>query len=415
MRQYTDPVSTPLEIFDEEFWRDPYPAYSRLRQDAPVQPVVTPDGMRVWLVTRYEDVRAALADPRLSKELTAAQHLYRRHTASGVTVRQVNGRVARHMLSTDPPDHTRLRKLVGKAFTAGRVEKLQPRVESVSQALLDALPARDEVDLIAGYAFPLAFTVICELLGLPQTDREQFRQWTQDYNSSGSPELVNAASDAIAAYVSELIAAERRRPGVGLLSGLIEVTDGGDRLSESELVSLVFLLLSAGHETTVNLIAGGMLALLNHPEQLALLRSDLSLLPTAVEELLRFDSPVNTATHRFTTQPVVIGGTEIPQDEFVLVCLASANRDRTRFDGPDRLDITRSAQGHVSFGHGIHYCLGAPLARQEGEVAFRHWLSRYPRIELARPGEPLEYRRSLLMRGLTSLTLRVDRQAALAG
>lgn len=408
-------MPTTPEVFDEEFWRDPYPAYSRLRQEAPVRRVVTPDGLRVWLVTRYEDVRMVLADPRLSKELTAAQHLYVRHTAPGVTVRQVNATVARHMLSTDPPAHTRLRKLVGKTFTTRRVENLRPRVESISTSLLDALGGRDEVDLIGEYAFPLAFTVICELLGLPQADQEQFRQWTQDYNSSGSPELANSASEAIAAYVSDLIAAQRRLPSDGLLSGLVDATDTGDQLSESELVSLVFLLLSAGHETTVNLIAGGMLALLNHPEQLALLRSDPSLLPTAVEELLRFDSPVNTATHRFTTEPITIGGTTIPLGEFVVVCLASANRDQTRFNDPDRLDVTRSANGHLSFGHGIHYCLGAPLARQEGEVAFRHWLNRYPGIELARPGQPLEYRHSLLMRGPASLPIRIDRHAALAG
>lgn len=396
-------------LFDEAFWRDPYPAYRELREQAPVRSVVTPDGLRVWLVTRYADVRAGLNDPRLSKDLTSVQHLYERHTVGGMAVRQVNPTVAQHMLSTDPPAHTRLRTLVGKAFTARRIAALQPRIEEISARLLDGLRDADEVDIVAQYAFPLAITVICELLGLPETDQDRFQQWTKDYNDSGAPEKVNAASHAIAGYVSGLIEDKRRRAGDDLLSALIEATDAGDRLTADELVAMVFLLLSAGHETTVNLVSGGMLTLVSHPDRLAALRADLALLPAAIEELLRYDSPVNTATIRFTTAPVDLGGTRIPEGEFVLFALAAANRDPERFEAADDFAPARAANAHLSFGHGIHYCLGAPLARLEAETAFRHWFARYAAIELADQSTVIDYRRSLLMRGPISLPLRVAR------
>lgn len=396
-------------LFDEDFWRDPYPAYRELRELAPVRTVVTPDGLRVWLVTRYADVRAGLNDPRLSKDLTTVQHLFERHTVDGVAVRRVDTTVAQHMLSTDPPAHTRLRTLVGKAFTARRIAELGPRIEEISAQLLDALGDATEVDIVAEYAFPLAITVICELLGLPETDQDRFQQWTKDYNDSGAPEKVNAAAHLIAEYVSGLIEDKRlREDGADdLLSALIDATDSGDRLTADELVAMVFLLLSAGHETTVNLVSGGMLTLVRHPDRLAALRADLSRLPAAIEELLRYDSPVNTATVRFTTAPVTLGDTEIPSGEFVLFGLAAANRDPSRFEEPDDFALSRGTNSHLSFGHGIHYCLGAPLARLEASTAFRDWFARYNTIELADQSMVLDYRRSLLMRGPTSLRLRV--------
>lgn len=395
------------ETFSPEFWQDPHPVYADLRQEGPVHPVVTPDGLRVWLVTRYEDVRAAFADSRLAKDAAVVGHLFQRNTVPGASPRSVEPRTAGHMLSTDPPAHTRLRTLVSKAFTPGRVSGLRPRVEALSAAFLDALVGREEVDLVDDYAFPLAITVMCELLGLPEGDREQFRQWTQDYNSTGAPKAVTSAAQSITAYVDGLIEEKRRMLGDDLLSALIEARDVDDRLSDAELVAMVFLLLSAGHETTVNLIANGMRALLQHPDQLARLRSDPALLPQAVEEFLRYDGPVNLATYRFTTTPVTIGGVEIPDKELVLVGVASANRDGDRFSAPDRLDVGRTPNHHLAFGAGAHYCLGASLARQEGEVAFRDWLGRYSRIEAAVPLEEIRYRQSLLMRGPESLPLRV--------
>ena len=394
-------------VLDAQFMADPFPSYARFRAMAPVRPVLTPDGLRVWLVTRYADVRAALADPRLSKDLTGLDRMYRRHTQPGRVVRQVANAVGKHMLASDPPEHTRLRTLVGRAFTGRRIDQLRPTTERLSTGLLDRLAGRAEVELIADYAFPLAIGVICELLGLPANEQEQFQLWTQEYNSSGSAEVVNAAAGKLAGYLVDLLRRKRRAPGDDLLTGLIQARDAEDRLSEDELVSMVFLLLSAGHETTINLIANGMFVLLCHPEQFAALRTRPELLPTAVEEFLRFDGPINTPTIRFTTETVRIGDIDIPAEELVLVSVASANRDPDRFDEPDRLDITRPATGHIAFGHGIHFCLGAPLARQEAMVAFGHWLDRYARIELAAPAETLRYRHSLMMRGLHTLPLRV--------
>lgn len=394
-------------LFDEEFWHDPYPSYAESRENAPVRQVVTPDGLRVWLVTRYADVRQGLTDPCLSKDLNAVQHLYERHTIAGATVRRVNPTVAQHMLSTDPPAHTRLRTLVGKAFTAKRVAELQPRIEHISKTLLDAFAGEGEVDIVERYAFPLAITVICELLGLPETDKDRFQAWTRDYNDTGAPEKVTAASHKIAEYVGGLIEDKRRHPADDLMSALIAATDDGDRLTADELVAMAFLLLSAGHETTVNLVSGGMLTLLRHSGSLDRLRAHPDLLPAAVEELLRYDSPVNNATLRFTTAAITVGDVEIPEGEFVLLCLAAGNRDQGAFRAADAFELPRQANAHLSFGHGIHYCLGAPLARREAETALRHWLARYRTIELAWPDEPIRYRRSLLMRGPISLPLRV--------
>ena len=394
-------------VLDAQFLADPFPSYARFRATAPVRPVLTPDGVRVWLVTRYADVRAALADPRLSKDLAGLDQMYRRHTQPGRVVRQVANAVGKHMLASDPPEHTRLRTLVGRAFTGRRIDQLRPTTERLSTGLLDRLAGRPEVELIADYAFPLAIGVICELLGLPATEQEQFQRWTQEYNSSGSATVVNAAAGKLAGYLRDLLGRKRREPGDDLLTGLIQARDAEDRLSEDELVSMVFLLLSAGHETTINLIANGMFALLRHPKQFATLRAQPELLPSAVEEFLRFDGPINTPTIRFTTETVRIGEVDVPAGELVLVSVASANRDSDRFYEPDRLDITRPAAGHIAFGHGVHFCLGAPLARQEATVAFRHWLNRYIRIDLAVPAETLRYRHSLMMRGLETLPLHV--------
>ena len=272
-----------------------------------------------------------------------------------------------HMLSTDPPDHDRLRRLVSKAFTARRIERLRPRVTEITASLLDAMPDRGEVDLLQVFAFPLPITVICELLGVPSRDRDEFRAWTQAILShGGTPEGPGAAATAMASYFTALVADKRAHPTDDLLSALIAARDSGDRLTESELLGMLFLLLVAGHETTVNLIGSGTLALLVSPSEMARLRADRSLLPGAVEELLRYTSPVNHATFRFTADPVTIGGTLIPAREPVLIAIASANRDPDRYPAPDQVDLGRDVGGNLAFGHGIHYCLGAPLARMEG-------------------------------------------------
>ncbi|QNP74252.1 cytochrome P450 [Streptomyces roseirectus] len=395
------------EVFGAGFWADPHGVYAELRRDAPVRGVVTPDGLRVWVVTRYEDVRLVLADPRLAKDTEVVGELFRRNTVEGRAPRAVGRRTAGHMLNSDPPVHTRLRTLVSRAFTPGRIAGLLPRTEELSATLLDGLAGRGEIELIGDYAFPLSMTVMCELLGLPEGERESFGAWTRDYNSTGAPEVVSAAAGHITAYLAELIETKRTALGDDLLSALVE----DDSLTAEELVAMVFLLLSAGHETTVNLIANGVGALLTHPGELKRLRADPALIPAAVEEFLRYDGPVNLSTYRYTTEPVTIAGVEIPARELVLAAVTSANRDGARFPEPDRLDVARSPNRHLSFGAGIHYCLGAPLARQEARVAFRDLLARYPHLELAVAPTELTYRQSLLMRGPEALPLRVREPA----
>jgi cytochrome P450 len=311
------------------------------------------------------------------------------------------------MLNSDPPDHTRLRRLVGKAFTPRRIEQLRPRVEEISDELLDTLAGRTEFDLIDSFAFPLPTTVICELLGIPPADRESFRVWSNTLVSTSGAQETREASTAMAAYLVTLMADKRTNPADDMLTALLHARDNEDKLTENELISMVFLLLVAGHETTVNLIGNGMLALLGNPDQLAALRADFSLLPRAVEEFLRYEGPVNLTTLRYTTGPVRIGNVTVPAGEFVLVALSSANRDPEQFDDADRLDVTRSPGGHLAFGHGIHFCLGAPLARLEGEVAFEQLLRRFPDLRLAVDPGQLRWRASTLMRGVEALPVTV--------
>ena len=308
------------------------------------------------------------------------------------------------MLDSDPPDHERLRRLVNKAFTMRHVELLRPRIAAITAGLLDDMSTQREVDLLASFAFPLPVTVICELLGVPVADRDDFRAWSATIvSNTATPAAYQSDGTAMIRYFTALLAAKRHEPAEDLLSALITVRDEGDRLSENELVSMAFLLLVAGHETTVNLIGNGMLALLLNPGQLARLRDDPSLLSGAVEELLRYVNPVNNATLRFACEPVEIGGARIGRGEVVLVSLSGANRDPSRYAAPDRLDLGRDTSGHLAFGHGIHYCLGAPLARLEAEIAFGGLLARFGSMRLAVPAESLRWRPSTLIRGLEAL------------
>ncbi|WP_329499924.1 cytochrome P450 [Kitasatospora herbaricolor] len=393
------PVVT--ERLGDSYFQDPQGLFARLRSSAPVTQVLTPEGMRVWLVTRYEDVRAALADPRLAKDWVA----HMTPEDFDINVDPVQAFLDQHMLNLDPPDHTRLRRLVVKAFTPRRVAALRPRISAITAELLDAMaegPA--EADLIEVFAFPLSVTVICELIGIPVGDRESFRKWSETLLSSrGTREESRAAAVDMHEYFTRLVAERRRSPADDLLSALTAARDSGDSLSEHELLSMVFLLLVAGHETMVNLIASGTLALLTHPAELGRLQDDPSLLPSVVEELLRFANPLNHATERFTLEPVTIGGTLIPAKEWVMLATSSANRDPSRFADADQLIVGRDASGHVGFGHGIHYCLGAPLARLEGEIAFGTLLSRFPGLTLAVPESSLRWRPSSLIHGLETL------------
>lgn len=398
---------------DFDFFQDPHSAAKLLREQAPVRPAILPNGLKVWLVTSYAEARSLLTDSRLSKDTGRATGLFEQHmTATGGTAGELSQSLAAHMLNSDPPDHTRLRKLVNRAFTGRTVARLRPRIEEITSALLDGMqsrePGEDTADLLEEFAFPLPVTVICELLGVPHEERDSFREWSNTLVSASSSEQLEHASGQMAAYLTELVAAKRETPTEDLLTDLVHATDEGDSLSETELVSMAFLLLIAGHETTVNLIGNGVLALLRHPDQLAALRADPELLGNAIEEFLRYEGPVNIATVRFTTEALPVAGTEIPEGEIVMISLLAANRDEQRFTEPDRLDITTPPGGHLAFGHGIHYCLGAPLARLEAEIAIDKLLERFPELGLADEPESLGWRDSSLMRGLRTLPVRIS-------
>ena len=390
---------------DSSYYQRPVGFFARLREDMPVSPVRMPDRGWAWVVTRSADVRTALTDPRLAKDV-------RRWPGGGKSRPSEAVNCHAHMLNSDPPDHTRLRRTVQGAFSSRRVAQLRPRTKEIAAGLLDAMAEERGrvIDLIDGYARPLPVTVLGELLGIPVADRAWIAIAVVDYGDRAESERVTRE---LAAYLTELIAAKRAEPGNDLLSALALPRDntGGegarDGLTSTELLSTVFQLVMAGFDTTVNLIASGTLALLTHPEEMARLREDPSLLSAAVEELLRFTTPVNYATDRFTTENVPIGDVVIPAGEWVLNALTSANRDPAQFPEPDRLDLSRDTSGHVAFGYGVHYCLGAHLARMEAEVALGALLARCPGIALAVPPEELRWRPVSLMNGLESLPVRL--------
>ncbi len=385
-----------------ELLTDPYAVYARLRETAPVQRITGPDGSPAWIVTRYEDVRQALADPRLS--------LDKRHALPG-SYRgfALPPALDANLLNMDPPDHTRIRRFVTQAFTARRIEELRTPVRRIADDLLDAVAPHGRADLVAAYAAPLPIAVICELLGVPPHSRRDFRDWT-DALVAPDPAQPGRAKEAIGSmlgFFHELLAHKRAEPADDLLSALIAVREEGeDRLSEDELMSLAFLILFAGYENTVQLIGNATLALLRHPAQLAALRADPTRIGPAVEELARYDGPALLAIRRFPVEEVTIGGVTVPAGETVLLSLASADRDPARFPEPDRLDLSRDTAGHLALGHGIHYCLGAPLARLETGIALSALLERFPRLALDTAESELRRRPSARARGLIALPVR---------
>ncbi|WP_461031925.1 cytochrome P450 family protein [Streptomyces mayteni] len=369
-----------LPALDPNFATNPYPAYAKLRASGPVHLVRRGGDELFWLVVGYEACRAAYAHPGLSRDWHRNGHL-----ATGLSAPPpVDGPGNAHMLLRDPPDHTRLRRLVLREFTPGRVDAIAPRVQRLADDLLDTMLAAPDrrADLIDALAFPLRLTVICELLGVPDLDRDAFRGWSDEVAAPTSAKAARAANAEAMPYLTGLIEAKRAAPGKDLLSALIHTVDeGGDRLSEDELLSMAFLLLLAGHESTVRFLSNGVRALFAHPDQLALLRSDIDgLIDGAVEEMMRYDSPVETAPPRIATEPVEIGGTVIPTGGVVLIAMADAGRDPARFAEPDRFDIRRDTRGHLAFGHGVHYCMGAPLARMEGRIVIGTLLRRCPAL-----------------------------------
>ncbi|MFD7666654.1 cytochrome P450 [Streptomyces sp. NPDC059788] len=381
-----------------DFASDPYSAYGLLREQGPVHRVSIAEYGEVWAIVGYEEARAALTDPRLSSD---PSHCSPENSGVGVFFR------AMHQM--DPPEHTRIRKLVAADFTAHRVKAMRPRIQEVTDGLLDKVLPLGRSDLVASLALPLTTTVICELLGIPDADRETFHGWAAECACPADAQTRMAAAGSTAEYLTGLVDAKLRDgSGDDLLSALARtMLDGGDRLSAEELLSLAFLLFFAGHETTLHLIANGVLALLRHPCQLDALRADWSLLDGAIEELMRYDGSVMHSPLRYTAEPVDFAGTTVPAGEQVLVVLAATSRDPRRFLEPDRFDIRRDARGHLGLSHGVHHCLGGSLARMETSIALRSVFERCPRLALdTDPADLVWHSRPAWLRGLRSLPVR---------
>jgi cytochrome P450 len=388
---------------------DPFPLFAQVRSVAPVHEVTLADGHPAWLIVGHEQARAALNDPRLSKDMHAALARSGAVVAEGLP----GPALARHMLSVDPPDHTRLRKLAATAFSRRRVEALRPRVESIVDGLLDGLERRGgadrPVDLVAGFAFPLPFTVISELLGVPEPDRADLGRWLRILlaPSAGAEPPTEAveASRLIVDYLGALLDLKRATPAEDLVTDLVLAADRNGALTRQEMLSTIFQLIVAGHDTTTSLIGNGTVALLRHPAQRAALVADPDRWPGAIEEFLRWDPPVPHSTFRYTTEQVRLGATVIPAFAQVIISLAAANRDPARYADPESVDITRGDNGHLAFGHGIHFCLGAPLARMEARIAFSALFNRFPTIRLDVDPTELHWRHGdgLVLRGLSEL------------
>lgn len=391
-------------IVSSEFKADPFPFFTRLRESEPVHRTKLPDGTPVWLLSRYDDVLALLRDERFTK--TRRRALTAEQARKLPWMPPMFRPLERNMLDVDPPDHTRLRSLVHKAFTPNLVEQMRVRVETLANELLDGVASRGQMELLDEYALPLPVTIITEILGVPTKDHEKFHKWSNAVVSLSSPSPTLRVIPAVwrfIRYLRKFFKVRRRDPQDDLVSALIRAEEAGERLNEDELLAMVFLLLIAGHETTVNLISSGILALLEHPEQMERLRNDPSLIKPAVEEMLRYMSPVFTTTERYALSDLTIHGVEIPRGEMILGVIGSANRDDSVFTEPNVLDITREPNKHLSFGQGIHFCLGAPLARMEAQIAISTLIRRTSDLRLKGSAETLRWRPSIFLRGLKAL------------
>jgi cytochrome P450 len=402
------------DLYSQDFFANAYATFAQMREKDPVLCQPGLDGVTpIWFVTRYEDAEAVLLDderfvrdPRLALQRD-------RLAAFMAEFPEALEWVDSHMLNRDGDDHRRLRRLVSKAFTPRMIEQLRPRIQEIADDLLDPVVESGEMELVGTFAFPLPITVIAELLGVPAADRDKFREWSDAFvRPALEPDEQARTLESMAQfvqYLNQLFETRRHEPGEDLVSALVAVEDGGDTLSPQELSSMVSLLIVAGHETTVSLIGNAMLALLTHPEQRAAIEQDPALLPRAVEELIRYDGPVERTLNRWAAVDVEIGGQTIRQGESVIVILGAADRDSERFAAPDALDLTAEREArHLGFGRGSHFCLGAPLARLEAEIALETLFRRLPGLRLAAPREDLRWRPVPLFRSLVALPVAWD-------
>jgi len=393
----------PPKLFGPEMLADPYPFYRRLREAHPVLRMAELDA---WIVTSYESVNAALRNPQLSSDRFPR---LRQRLASRGLDSLAEDRV-RSMIHMDPPDHTRLRGLVNKAFTPKTVEAMAGHIQEIIASLLDVVKSRGRMDIIEDFAYPLPVTVIAEMLGVPAEDRARFKHWSDEVSvvlggdvaalSETALRRATTAREELADYFKDIVRQRRRNPGPDLISALTQAEEEGGKLSEDELYSTVVLLLVAGNETTTNLIGNGMLALLRHPDEMRIVWDSPSRVPTAVEEMLRFDSPVQLTT-RMAKTDLEIQGTKIQKGDWLYLVVGAANRDPAQFPEPDRFDVTRIENKHIAFGAGAHFCLGAPLARLEAQIAVRALRDHFPTLRVGE--DTIEYRNNFNLRGLKSL------------
>lgn len=393
-----------VNIASREFRANPFPFYARLRAEAPVFRTTLPDKQSAWLITRYDDVAMVLKDEKRfvknRKSVMSEDQLAKLPWVPGF-LKPLEG----NLLEVDGEEHTRLRNLIHKAFTPKLVEELRGRVQSLSDEIIDAAQRKGHMELVQEYALPIPLTIITELLGMKPQDRDRFRARSKVILAASAGNLVGALPNMylILRQMRRIFREQRTVPQNGLITALMEAEENGDKLSENELTAMVFVLLLAGHETTVNLIASGTLALLEHPDQFVMLRNQPDLIKNAIEEIVRYTNPVEEATERYASEDVTLHGVTIPKGEMVLPVLASANRDEQYFSNPDKFDITRQNNKHFGFGQGVHYCVGAPLARLEGQIALMNLIERIPHLQLGKPANTLRWRAAMTVRGLEAL------------
>ncbi|MBA2678679.1 MAG: cytochrome P450 [Ktedonobacteraceae bacterium] len=394
-----------MNFFGPAFAENPFPAFTQMRAAGAVVPIPAPfvgGEQQVWLVTRLEEAVQVLKDRQFTVDMSTINE----ESASQQAMHGPGHLLGQSMISVDEPDHRRLRGLVSKAFTPKYIQSLRPGIQQIADDLLDQLQAQGHMDLVNDYAFPLPITVISDMLGVPAQNREIIREWSDTLTGAvdmGQRRDRRDRTQIFTDYLVQLIAEKRQHPQDDLISQLVQIEEAGDRLDEGELLSMIALLIFAGHETTSNLVGIGTLMLLDHPDQMERLKQDLSLVPSAVEELLRYNGPVLSPAPRFATADVTLAGQQIHKGDVILVVLGSANRDESQFTHPDELEIARGLNRHIAFGQGIHICLGAPLARLEGDIAFTTLLRRMPNLQLAIPRSDVTWRGSFNLRGIKSL------------